>query len=170
MYALEEAYAIVGSWGISVLLELTKTAYVVNPSTMSKAQRRVALIIVGRALLFLASFGSANLTTSIFRSAQRNNEMYKAPGLSWLQELDYVRRFALALLVEIPRIQTRLSKTINGARSVVVSHVPFCFNGLPSISKTSTGPIALSSLASFDASPTTTITGWSIEMYFLAAS
>src|SRR5438045_3623652 len=32
-----------------------------------------------------------------------------------------------------------------------------CFNGLPSISNTSTGPIDLRSFASFEASPTTTI-------------
>ena len=44
-----------------------------------------------------------------------------------------------------------------------------CFAAFPSISSTSTGPIVLRSFASFDASPTTTIAGWSLRMYFRAA-
>jgi hypothetical protein len=68
-----------------VLLELTNTAYVVNPSIMSKAQRRVALIIVGLialgfGIIWFISPGDLHL-----QIGAADIEMYKHRTPLWLQ-------------------------------------------------------------------------------------
>jgi hypothetical protein len=73
------------------------------------------------------------------------------------------------------RFAARVARSFSGKVSASFSistcvHGVDCFNGLPSISNTSTGPTDLRSFASFEASPTTTIAGRSLRMYFRAAS